>query len=40
MTTKRIIGILMGLMLSCAAFAQPYPEKVYVHLDRTYFAAG
>lgn len=30
----------MGLMLSCAAFAQPYPEKVYVHLDRTYFAAG
>lgn len=30
----------MGLMLSCAAFAQPYPEKVYVHLDRTFFAAG
>ena len=30
----------MGLMLSYAAFAQPYPEKVYVHLDRTFFAAG
>ena len=40
MVMKRIIGILLSLMLTCAAFAQPYPEKVYVHLDRTYFAAG
>ena len=36
----RLMSILPGLLLCCAAFAQSFPEKVYVHLDRTYFAAG
>ena len=36
----RLMSFLPGLLLCCAAFAQSFPEKVYVHLDRTYFAAG
>lgn len=31
---------MLGLLLPFAASAQSYPEKAYVHLDRTYYAAG
>ena len=34
--------MLLSLLLAAASSAQPaaWPERVYVHLDRTYFAAG
>ena len=39
---RRLWLLFIILLLGGAAWAQPaaWPEKVYVHLDRTYFAAG
>ena len=39
---RRLWLLFIILLLGGSAWAQPaaWPEKVYVHLDRTYFAAG